>query len=314
MKNRHKGINAILAISVLYCSVGMAFAQAGPTGIGTRNPQGPLHIDGAKDNDATAPALPTSAQATNDVIVDKTTGFIGVGTLTPKVKLDMRSAPGTNSENALGLGTTAMLASAAGAGAVRYDSATPPGTGPAMDVSDDVTWKRVYVAPKKAVVVARKITSQTIQRGVATDIVNWSELNSSPSFDPIFGIFTAPRTGTYTFLLTFDFASTTINDASLVESQFFNLTTNTVLARVYKTFGQSMNGSNAAGEDGGASRPTQAGGSSTVTLNLAAGTRVVARLYHTLITTGGVALRVTTNSSDPANPDDGFNNLTIIEH
>lgn len=314
MKNRHKGINAILALSVLYCSVGMAFAQAGPTGIGTRNPQGPLHIDGTKDNDATAPTLPTSVQAANDVIVDRTTGFIGVGTLAPKVKLDMRSATGTNSENALGLGTTTMLASAAGAGAVRYDAITPLGTGPAMDVSDNVTWKRVYVAPQKAVVVARKITGQSVPRGVATNIGNWSELNSSPAFAPLTGIFTAPRTGTYTFLLTFDFASTVINDSSLVESQFYNITTSTVLARVYKTFGQSMNGSNAAGEDGGASRPTQAGGSSTVTLNLAAGTQVVARLYHTLVTSGGVGLRVTGNPSDPANPDDGFNNLTIIEH
>ena len=316
MKNRHKGINAVLAISVLYCSVGMASAQAGPTGVGTRNPQGPLHIDGAKDNDATAP---TSAQAANDVIVDKTTGFIGVGTLTPKVKLDMRSATGTNSENALGLGTTTMSATSAGAGAVRYDAKNDPvlfplGTGPAMDVSDGSTWKRVYVAPQKAVVVARKITGQTIPRGVATDIVSWSELNSSPYFVPGTGVFTAPRNGTYTFLLTFDFMGTPINDSSLVESQFFNITTNTVLARVYKTFGQSMNGSNAAGEDGGASRPTQAGGSSTVTLNLTAGTQVVAKLYHTLVTSGGVGLRVTSAPSDPADPNDGFNNLTIIEH
>ncbi|MDP9956560.1 hypothetical protein J2X97_002219 [Epilithonimonas hungarica] len=163
--------------------------------------------------------------------------------------------------------------------------------------------------------VARKVSGQTIPRVTATNIINWSELNASSSFVPGTGIFTAPRTGTYTFLFTFDFASTVINDGSLVESQFFNLTTNTVLARVYKTFGQSMNGSTAAGEDGGASRPTQAGGSSTVTISLAAGTQVVVRLYHNLTSTGsGVPLRVTANPLDPANSDDGFNNLTIIEH
>ncbi len=66
-------------------------------------------------------------------------------------------------------------------------------------------------------------------------------------------------------------------------------------------------------DDANSTRSTQAGGSSTVTLTLAAGTKVSARLYQNL-TSGAIPLRVTSNSSDPANPDDGFNNLTIIEH
>lgn len=67
-------------------------------------------------------------------------------------------------------------------------------------------------------------------------------------------------------------------------------------------------------DDANATRSTQAGGSSTVTLTLTAGTKVVTRLWHNLISSGSVPLRVTTNSTDPTNPDDGFNNLTIIEH
>lgn len=293
----------ILFSGVFYSSVNLLFSQVG---IGLGNPQGALHVDGAKDNAATG--TPTAAQAANDVIINKTTGFIGAGVLNPLVKLDMRSS---GTENALGLSTTTMTAVEAGAGAVRYDVANIP-VGPKIEVSDGLVWHKAYIAPQKAVVVARKITSQSITQSSATTINNWNVVRDmSNSFDATSGTFTAPRDGTYTFLLTFNFNGVVINDGSRVESQFYNTTTGTVLASVYKTFGQSMTGT---ADDAGATRSTQAGGSSTVTLTLLAGTKVAARLWHNLISSGSVALRVTTNPADPANPDDGFNNLTIIEH
>ncbi|EFK38099.1 Uncharacterised protein [Chryseobacterium gleum] len=274
-------------------------------GIGTNNPLGSLHVDGAKDNPASG--VPTSAQLSNDVIINKTTGFIGAGVLNPLVQLDMRSA---GSENSLGLGTTSMSAVAAGAGATRYDVNNIP-VGAKIQVSDGAVWNKVYLAPQKAVVVVRKIVSQSIPTATPTTITNWSEVRDmSNSFDPSTGEFTAPRNGTYTFLLTFNFTGAVINDGSRVESQFYNPATGIVLASVYKTFGQSMTGT---ADDANATRSTQAGGSSTVTLTLTAGTKVSARLYQNL-TSGAIPLRVTSNSSDPANPDDGFNNLTIIEH
>jgi hypothetical protein len=301
MKKRMKII--MLVLGVICSFVNPTRAQIG---IGTANPQGAFHVDGAKDNPATG--APAGAQAANDVIVSKTTGFIGAGVLTPKVKLDMRSA---GPENALGLSTTTMSAADAGAGAVRYDMVNVP-VGPKIEVSDGSVWHKAYIAPQKAVVVARKISSQSITQGTATNINNWNIVRDmSNSFDALQGVFTAPRDGTYTFLLTFNFNGAVINDGSRVESQFYNITSNTVLATVYKTFGQSMTGTP---DDANATRSTQAGGSSTVTLTLTAGTKVVTRLWHNLISSGSVALRVTTNSTDPTNPDDGFNNLTIIEH
>ncbi|AZA80192.1 hypothetical protein EG347_07190 [Chryseobacterium sp. G0186] len=288
---------------MVFCSVNLSHAQIG---IGTKNPYGALHVDAAKDNTTTG--TPTAAQVANDVVINKSTGFIGVGVLTPQVKLDMRSV---GSENSLGLGTTTMTAAAAAAGAVRYDVVNVP-TGAKIEVSDGLVWSKAYVAPQKAVVVARKVTSQLITPGAAANIGNWNIVRDmSNSFDGTLGIFTAPRNGTYTFLLTFNFNGAVINDGSRVESQFFNTTTNTLLASVYKTFGQSMTGS---ADDANATRSTQAGGSSTVTLTLAAGTTVVTRLWHNLVSSGSVALRVTSNPADPTNPDDGFNNLTIIEH
>jgi len=296
-----KEIRKTLILPV-YFLISMYHAQIG---IGTNNPQGILHVDGAKDNPASGTVTPT--QISNDVIVNKTTGFIGAGVQNPQVQLDIRSA---GSENALGLGTTTMSAATAGAGATRYDVNSVP-VGAKIEVSDGVVWNKAYIAPQKAVVVLRKVSSQSIPTATATTITNWSEVRDmSNSFDPISGEFTAPRNGTYTFLLTFNFSGAVISDGSRVESQFYNPTTNTVLASVYKTFGQSMTGT---ADDANSTRSTQAGGSSTVTLTLTAGTKVSVRLFQNL-TSGSIPLRVTTNSSDPANPDDGFNNLTIIEH
>lgn len=302
MKQMNKLIPKMLLMSISCCCASFSFAQIG---IGTENPQGALHIDGAKDNAATG--IPTATQTANDIIVSKTTGFMGAGVLTPLVKLDMRSA---GTENALGLGSTTMTASAAGAGAVRYDVVNVP-IGAKIEVSDGTVWHKAYVAPQKAVVVTRKIISQSISPGSAATIRNWNVVHDmSNSFDPINGEFTAPRDGTYTFLLTFNFNGVVIADGSRVESQFYNPVTNTVLASVYKTFGQSMTGTS---DDANSTRTTQAGGSSTVTLTLTAGTKVVARLYQNL-SSSAVSLRVTSAASNPANPDDGFNNLTIIEH
>ncbi|WP_073062746.1 complement C1q domain-containing protein [Chryseobacterium oranimense] len=296
-----KEIRKTLILPV-YFLINILHAQIG---IGTNNPQGILHIDGAKDNPASGTLTPT--QISNDVIINKTTGFIGAGVLNPQVQLDIRSA---GSENALGLGTTTMSAATAGAGATRYDVSSAP-VGPKIEVSDGVAWNKAYIAPQKAVVVLRKVSSQSIPTATATTIINWNEVRDmSNSFDPTSGEFTAPRDGTYTFLLTFNFNGAVISDGSRVESQFYNPTTSTVLASVYKTFGQSMTGTS---DDANSTRSTQAGGSSTVTLTLTAGTKVSVRLYQNL-TSGSIPLRVTSNASDPANPDDGFNNLTIIEH
>lgn len=314
MKKNYKGINIILSMSIWCCSVGFVSAQAGQTGVGTRNPKGALHVDGAKDNDATAPTAPTATQAANDVIVDKTTGFMGVGVLAPTVPLDMRST--VNTDNAVGLGTTTMTAAVAAAGAVRYDEVNVP-VGAKIEVSDGSVWNKIYIPPVKAVVVARKISTKAIGT-TATTIDDWSEVyDLSNSFTPTTGVFVAPRAGTYTFLLTFNLVSTEINDGTRVESQFYRTSgTPAVLATVYKTFGHSMNGEPEDGPAtpaGARNRNTQAGGSSTVTLTLGLNDTVETRLLHNL-TTGNINLRVTTNAADPANPDDGFNNLTIIEH
>jgi hypothetical protein len=69
----------------------LAFSQ---TGIGTSNPLGMLHVDGAKDNPATG--SPSAAQMANDFTVTPT-GNVGVGTIAPTSKLEVNSgAPNTS--------------------------------------------------------------------------------------------------------------------------------------------------------------------------------------------------------------------------
>jgi hypothetical protein len=80
MKNSMFLLIALLAINVN--------AQVG---IGTNNPQGELHIDGAKDNAISG--TPTIAQQKNDVIITNT-GKVGIGTITPHASsaLEVNSA------------------------------------------------------------------------------------------------------------------------------------------------------------------------------------------------------------------------------
>ena len=264
------------------------------TGINTRNPIGVLHVDGAKDNPVTG--APAAAQAQNDFIVTNT-GFIGVGVINPLVKLDLRSLEGLN--NAIGVGQTTMTAADAGMGALRYyHTANPVVINSQLQTSDGVVWTSTYLPPIKAVVVARMASAFTVNRTANVNITGWDEVRDmADNFDPSTGVFTAPRDGVYTFLLTFNFVTGSIEAGSRVEVQFVN-GAGTVLGKSYKTFGKSH-------------RPTQAGGSATVTLQLSAGATVRPRMWHNITASGGRALRI---HADYSSPNGGFNNLTVIEH
>ena len=263
----------------------ISMSAAAQIGIHTKEPLGALHIDGAKDN--VTPV--TQQQIGNDLIVTQS-GFIGAGTDLPLVKLDMRSA---GTQNALGLGSTTMTANAAGAGAVRYEP-----TSSKIQVSDGNTWETAIILPAKAVVVARMTNTFSVAHNTDVNVTGWTEVRDlTNSFEPGTGIFTAPRAGVYTFLMTYNFVSGPVANSSEVTSQFFSPSSTSILARSFKTFAR-------ANED------AQIGGSAAITVNLTAGQTVRPQLRQN-ITTSSRALRV---NSDLMHPDAGFNNLTIIEH
>lgn len=72
-----------LATLTLFSST-LYFTQVG---INTNNPQGTLHVDGAKDNPVSG--VPTVTQQANDISVTPA-GNLGIGTVTPNAKLEIK--------------------------------------------------------------------------------------------------------------------------------------------------------------------------------------------------------------------------------
>jgi hypothetical protein len=77
-------------------------------------------------------------------VINDYNGYVGVGTSAPTVRLDARAASG---DAAVGIGSSSQTASAAGSGAIRYNS-----TSGEMEYSNGTTWNALAVgnAPKYA--------------------------------------------------------------------------------------------------------------------------------------------------------------------
>jgi len=73
---------------ITLCLLAVSSLAYSQVGINTPNPQGVLHVDGAKDNPETG--TPTAAQQANDFTVTST-GDIGIGTTAPTAKLEVNS-------------------------------------------------------------------------------------------------------------------------------------------------------------------------------------------------------------------------------
>lgn len=283
----------IILLFVLISCLNPIIAQVG---INTQNPQALFHIDGSRDNNTSG--TPTSTQQANDLVVTEN-GNVGIGTTTPKVKLDLRSS-GTN--NSIGIDYTSMTAAQAGAGAVRYLDQS----GGIIQISNGVVWQNIPSVPVKSSVVARINAGNNSHRflyNTVKNVDNWQEMiDANSNFDPVTGLFTAPRKGIYTISFTFNFLSGPINLNSNVESQVLK-NGNTIAVKCLKTYGKST-------------RPAQAGGNCVTSISLEEGETINVRLLQTIdnTTTGGRGLR---SISSPPNaithPFFGFNNLTIVE-
>lgn len=273
--------------------LGTTFSLFAQVGINTKDAIGAFHVDGKIDNLKT----PTDEQADNDFIVT-TNGNVGIGTIAPTTKFDLRS--NSNSNNALGIGFTSRKAESVGAGVIRYINTS----GGKLQISDGIQWIDIYSEPKKSFVVARiRTTDKAIKftYNTATTIAGWDVTNDiSNNFNASTGEFTAPRDGVYTFSFAYDFVQegNTFLTNSSVESQFVK-NTNVIEVKCLKTYGKSTRGA-------------QAGGNCVSSMKLNQNDKVVVKLLQRIdnSTSGGRGLRSDTVVNTP---NFGFNNLTIVE-
>lgn len=191
------------------------FAQLG---IGTETPQGILHIDPQSN---TPNSSATETQMADDFIITSD-GEMGLGTLTPSVKVDLRN----NGNGALGLGNTNLTASQAGKGAMRYNNNLiqysngqhwidlAPSTKTRSVIIATKTTQSVYINAGGGFTAAGGCINCTVN-GVPhrnpAYITNWTTKYSNSSeggtFNASTGVFTANRAGTFTATFTFALAS-----------------------------------------------------------------------------------------------------------
>ena len=185
-------------LTISLCILGFALTAKAQVGVNTTNPQATFHVDAKGDNATTG--TPTATQQANDVVVEKETGNVGIGTTTPNAKLDVRPNPTSISNpgaGIIGIGTTTIAASTAGAGAVRYDTAS----GGVLEYSNGIVWNTLTSTVKKSLVSARLAENAYTFKSaaaIAETVNNWTEeVDVNGDFDPTTGIFTVPRDGNY---------------------------------------------------------------------------------------------------------------------
>ena len=282
---------------------GIGFSQVG---INTTNPSSnsALYIDAANNN---GNLEPTSETVKDDVIFTKE-GKIGIGIITPKVKLDVRSED-INRNNTIGIGSTNQLASQVGEGAIRY----LPINGGVMQYSDGTKWIQMKTPDvEKTSVVARilKVPFQTQHQfgNQFKDVTDFNIVSDNKNtFDKDTGVFTAPNDGNFLVTFGYDFVNFWVEKNGIIEVQFVvdngeNKSVVRKCVRSLASYGSTSSITNA--------RPSQVGGLCVGAVSLNAGNKLSIQLRQTTRNGGILSMRV---NQDPANSDAGFNNLTILE-
>ncbi|MGG7552449.1 hypothetical protein ACQ7CX_17715 [Chryseobacterium arthrosphaerae] len=214
---------------IICCGIGIK-AQVG---INMTAPEGTVHVDGQKNTNVSI-----SSSYDDDVIITPA-GNVGAGTKSPKTRLDLRSEERLN---AIGIGGTSQAASAAKAGAMRYN----PGTQD-LSYSNGTSWITLAHKAPNDFVDAENSSAQSFSNGVQTAMTGWTKKTDvNSSFNAGTGTFTASKTGVYIVSFTFSLASGSIADDSRYETLIQTNSTSSATNKVFKCVG-SYPGTNTIG-------------------------------------------------------------------
>ncbi|MGG5208012.1 hypothetical protein ACQWU4_03630 [Chryseobacterium sp. MIQD13] len=269
--------------SLLFLS-SMIFAQAG---INTKNPIATFHVDGGSDNPASG--MPSVNAQSNDFVATSA-GMVGIGTVSPLTRLDVRAANLGNS--AIGIGYTSQAASAAQAGALRYNN-----TNKCLEFSDGIIWNCLASSISKAVVLANNntVNTQPFASNTASpvSVLNWSEIQDNyDAFEPATGTFTAPRDGVYMISFTSTLSYSGTAAGSKIENVWLSSTGKTLkYVKSFPAFINAFGGAYCSGS-----------------IYLNAGETLNPYIWHN---TGNTRFLRIFTASDTGGA--GFNNLSIVE-
>lgn len=165
--------------------------QAQVLGINTLNPAATLDIVSAGSTGSTK-ALKITNSSSQDIVTVLDNGWIGLGTSLPKVRLDLRNS-GLSDNQGIGIGSTTAAAPAVGGGVLRYDN-----TYDELQFSDGSRWNIFQVNQPRVCAVANNTSAITFPTNTAVTMNNWTSIhNPDGYFDPLNGVFTAPKRGIY---------------------------------------------------------------------------------------------------------------------
>lgn len=168
-------------------------------GINTQDPQAALEII-SKGSTSTTQALSVRSKSDAEILSLRDNGYLGLGVTNPAIRFDLRN--GANNA-IIGIGSSNQTAVAARAGALKYDTGSQ-----ALYLSNGVLWNKLSAYVIRTYVVADIInTTQSFPNNASETILNWRKQEDLlGTFNAATGVFTAPRTGTYTIsvIATFD--------------------------------------------------------------------------------------------------------------
>ncbi|PWN64581.1 hypothetical protein [Chryseobacterium oncorhynchi] len=213
-------IKKLIPALIIFGSLGVN-AQVG---INMSAPERVLHVDGQKN---TSVSVPTTYY--DDVVVTST-GNMGVGTKSPKTRLDLRSQENVN---AIGIGGTSQTAAAAKSGALRYNSGTQD-----LSYSNGTSWVTLAHKASNDFVDAENASGQSFSNSTQATITGWTKKTDvNSSFNAGTGTFIASKTGVYVVSFTFSLTSGGVANDSRYETLIQTNSTSTATNTVFKCVG-----------------------------------------------------------------------------